>query len=54
MASNLMTIRGNDQVLHLSDDRIGHLHIIGKNSFEEWLIDCLKLYNNAVGARDGG
>ena len=49
MAYNLMwTHAGDPKILNLTDDRLGHLHIVRRERIDEWIEDYLKWYRNGV------
>ena len=49
MAYNLMLTHDRDpKILNLTDDRLGHLHIVRRDRIDEWIKDYLKWYRNGV------
>ena len=49
MTYNLMwTHAGEPKILNLTDDRLGHLHIVHRDCMDEWIEKYLRWYRNAV------
>ena len=44
----MWTQDGELKILNLTDDRLGHLHIINKDHIDDWVNGYLKWYRNAV------
>ena len=44
----MWTHAGETKILNLTNDRLGHLHIVHNNRIDDWLEDYLKWYRNVV------
>ena len=44
----MWTQDGELKILNLTDDRLGHLHIINKDHIDDWVNGYLKWYRNAM------